>query len=73
MSKKPKQKPTTTTEESIPTEVLAESDNYLVWVSDEPDGETVYHIELGAVTLHFFQEEWEELSGLILAATGKLT
>jgi len=60
-------------QDNIPTDVLAESDNYLVWVSDEPDGERVYHIELGAVTLHFFQEEWDELSGLVLAATDKLT
>ena len=25
-----------------------------------PGGETTYHIELNNVTLHFFEEEWEE-------------
>jgi hypothetical protein len=25
---------------------------------DEPDGEAIYHVEAGAVTLHFFTEEW---------------
>ncbi len=42
------------------TETLAETDNYLVWKAAEPDGETTYHIELNNVTLHFFEEEWEE-------------
>jgi hypothetical protein len=42
------------------TDTLAETDNYLVWKAAEPDGETTYHIELNNVTLHFFEEEWEE-------------
>lgn len=42
------------------TQTLAETDNYMVWKADEPDGETTYHIELNSVTLHFFKEEWEE-------------
>jgi hypothetical protein len=42
------------------TETLAETDNYMVWKAEEPDGETTYHIELNSVTLHFFSEEWEE-------------
>ncbi|MGB1288360.1 MAG: hypothetical protein ACPG7F_17630 [Aggregatilineales bacterium] len=54
--------------EAIPTDTLAESENYLVWLSDEPDGETVYHVELGNITLHFFREEWEEVVGLISGA-----
>lgn len=51
------------------TEVVVETDNYLVWKADEPDGETTYHLELNNVTLHFFQEEWDEflrLAGLLL-------
>lgn len=51
--------------ENIPTETLAETANYAAWVSEEPDGEIVYHVELGAVTVHFFREEWEELLALI--------
>ena len=42
------------------TDTLAETENYLVWKAEEPDGETTYHLELGNVTLNFFQEEWDE-------------
>ncbi len=42
------------------TEVIAETENYLAWRADEPDGEVTYHLELNNVTLHFFNEEWEE-------------
>ena len=42
------------------TEVIAETDNYLAWRADEPDGEITYHLELNNITLHFFGEEWEE-------------
>lgn len=54
--------------DDIPTHELAQTENYLAWQSDEPDDETVYHLELGAVTLHFFREEWEELIALVRAA-----
>jgi hypothetical protein len=42
------------------TETLAETDNYLVWKAEEPDSETTFHIELNNVTVHFFEEEWQE-------------
>ena len=42
------------------TDVIAETDSYLAWRAEEPDGETTYHLELNNVTLHFFQEEWDE-------------
>ncbi len=47
------------------TTTLAETNNYVVWKAEEPDGETTYHIELGNVTLHFFEEEWQELFELL--------
>jgi len=47
------------------TKTLAETENYIAWKSDEPDGETVYHIEANAVTLHFFKEEWTEFVELM--------
>ncbi len=47
---------------------LAETDNYLVWEVRQADGEMTYHVELGAVTLHFFREEWEEFLQLIKVA-----
>jgi hypothetical protein len=47
------------------TQVIAETDNYLAWMAEEPDGEVTYHLELNNVTLHFFQEEWDEFLALI--------
>ena len=47
------------------TDTLAETDNYMVWKAEEPDGETTYHVELNNLTLHFFKEEWEEFLELV--------
>jgi hypothetical protein len=47
------------------TEVIAETDDYLAWRAEEPDGETTYHLELNNVTLHFFREEWEQFLELV--------
>jgi hypothetical protein len=47
------------------TETLAETDSYMAWKADEPDGEVTYHLELNNVTLHFFTEEWEEFLDLV--------
>jgi len=47
------------------TETLAETENFLVWKAEEPDGETTYHIELNNVTVHFFDEEWNEFLELV--------
>lgn len=52
-------------DDNIPTDTLAETENYIAWVSDEPDGERVYHLELGKVTVHFFKEEWDEMVTLV--------
>lgn len=51
----------------ISTETIAETENYMAWRANEPDGETTYHLELNNVTLHFFQEEWEEFLDLLNA------
>ena len=42
---------------NIPTDIITETQNYIVWSADEPDGELTYNVELGSVTLHFFKEE----------------
>jgi hypothetical protein len=47
------------------TETMAETDNFLAWKAEEPDGETTYHIELNNVTVHFFEEEWNEFIQLV--------
>jgi hypothetical protein len=49
------------------TKVIAETDNYVAWQADEPDGERTYHLELQNITLHFFQEEWGEFLNIIFA------
>ncbi len=51
----------------IKTTVLAETQNYIAWTANEPDGETTYNLELGGVTVHFFKEEWDEFLELIRA------
>ena len=51
---------TNSDELSINTETIAETEHFSVWHAQEPDGETTYHIEFGSVTLHFFDEEWQE-------------
>lgn len=43
------------------TETIFETDHYIAWYADEPDGERTYHLELNNVTVHFFEEEWQEL------------
>lgn len=47
------------------TSTIAETENYLAWKAEEPDGETTYHLELNNVTLHFFKEEWDEVLKLL--------
>ncbi len=47
------------------TETISETDNYMAWRAEEPDGETTYHLELNNITIHFFNEEWEEFLTLV--------
>jgi hypothetical protein len=47
------------------TNVIAETDSYLAWRADEPDGEITFHLELNNITLHFFKEEWDEFLSLV--------
>lgn len=52
-------------ESEIKTSTLAETTNFIAWKAEEPDDEATYHLELGTVTLHFFEEEWKEFTDLI--------
>ena len=52
-------------EQNIDTEVIAETESFLAWRADEPDGESTYHLELNNLTVHFFQEEWTEFLDLM--------
>ena len=47
------------------TDTIAETDNFMAWKANEPDGEVTYHLELKNVTLHFFREEWQEFLELV--------
>lgn len=49
----------------ITTKTLAETDNFVMYSAEEPDGETTYNIQLGMATVHFFREEWEEFLSLV--------
>lgn len=44
----------------IAVETLVETERYTIWRAKEPDGELQYHLDMENVTLHFFQEEWDE-------------
>jgi hypothetical protein len=52
----------------IPMHSLIETENFGVWLSEEPDGEHVYHLEFNSVTLHLLREEWEELLEVVRVA-----
>ena len=60
-------------EQDFDTDVIAETEAYLAWKADEPDGESTYHLELNNLTVHFFAEEWDEflqLAELLLEQRG---
>ncbi|HOV05990.1 MAG TPA: hypothetical protein PLV27_01880 [Anaerolineaceae bacterium] len=44
---------------------IAETDSYAVWSAEEPDGETTYNLELNNVTIHMFEEEYQEFLELV--------
>ncbi len=54
-----------TDQPEIPVETLAETENFTIWRAQEPDGEIQYHIDMNNVTIHFFEEEWQELLQLL--------
>jgi len=47
------------------TKTIAETENFIAWKAEEPDGEVTYHVELNNVTVHFFEEEWKEFLQLV--------
>jgi hypothetical protein len=48
---------------------LAKTENFIAWRSDEPDGESIYHLEILNITVHFYKEEWDEFLDLVHLAT----
>ena len=51
-------------DEPIEMEILAETENFVIWRNKEDAG-YLYHVELGGITLHLTSEEWEELAVLV--------
>ena len=50
-------------------EMLGESENYAIWRSFETESDAViYHIEFGNITLHLFEEEWEEFASVLMSS-----
>lgn len=48
---------------------LGESENYTIWVSNESDlNEVIYHIEIDNITVHLFEDEWEEFADVMMQA-----
>jgi hypothetical protein len=56
-------------DEPITTTTLAETERYVAWSAQEPDGEETFHLELGTVTVNFFREEWAEFLDLVRSLT----
>ncbi|TFH34060.1 MAG: hypothetical protein E4G99_10260 [Anaerolineales bacterium] len=59
-----------TQEPEVKVVTIAETASYIAWSAIEPDVEKTYHVELGTVTLHFFQEEWDEFIELVAKIKG---
>ncbi len=50
-------------------ETLAETELYEILKIRGDEGDITYHVELGNITLHFFEEEWEEFLDLMTQVT----
>ncbi len=46
-------------------QTIVETENNMIYRSEDPDGETTYNLQLNNVTINFFQEEWDEFLDLV--------
>jgi len=46
-------------------DVIAQTENFGVWCSDDEEEGLLFHIELGGITMHMTSEEWDEFILLI--------
>jgi hypothetical protein len=51
-------------------DIIAQTENFGVWRSDDELEGLLFHIELGGITLHLTSEEWNELVLLVKSALG---
>ncbi len=52
-------------QKDLKTQDISQTENFLAWRVEEPDGETTFHLDINNVTVHFFKEEWEEFLELM--------
>jgi hypothetical protein len=52
-------------QKDLKTQDIGQTENFLAWRVEEPDGETTFHLDINNVTVHFFKEEWEEFLELM--------
>jgi hypothetical protein len=60
----------TMAQQDFEPDIIAQTENYGVWRSEEDEEELIFHIELGGITLHMTSEEWDEFVLLIKSAQG---
>lgn len=53
------------TQQEFEPDIIAQTENFGVWRSNDEDEGLLFHIELGGVTLHMTSEEWDEFVLLI--------
>ncbi|MEA3307884.1 MAG: hypothetical protein U9Q70_00030 [Chloroflexota bacterium] len=46
-------------------QVLAETELSEIFTTQDEDGQLLYHLELGNITIHLFPEEWEDFLELV--------
>jgi hypothetical protein len=51
--------------DGFPMETLAETEHFAIWRSAGDDDQYFFHLELGNVSIHLTEEEWEELVELM--------
>lgn len=51
-------------------EILAETEDFSAWRMEDPDGEMLYHVEFGPVTVHLFHEDWVQFVELASQLSG---
>lgn len=55
-------------ENELDSNIISETDSYVIWRSEDVEEGYFYHVVLGGVTLHLDSEEWNELVLLIRSA-----
>jgi len=50
--------------DELDANLMAETENYMIW-SSEVEDEELYHLELGGVSIHLSDDEWEEFLTLV--------